>query len=167
MHDTPIPAFALVQVVHKRPVRRDPETGLWHYETLSDETVHNLLTNTGRVQLHTAAYSTTPPANGFNYIGLTADATAASATDTTLASELSGNGLTRAQGTVILATGSGNQTAVARTFTYSGGPSQLVSKGALFNLSSGGVMNHEVVFASARTLNTNDTLAVTFTLTLG
>jgi len=44
--------------------------------------------------------------------------------------------------------------------------SQGVRKAALFNQVSGGVMNHEVLFSTPRTLLTNDNLVVTFLITL-
>jgi hypothetical protein len=130
------------------------------------EEVSNLLTDVGRVQLHAFCYGTAPRSNGFNYIGITDDATAPSPSDTVLAGELSGNGLTRAQGVVILPVGTGTLTQVTHVFTYTGVTPQGVRKAALFNLASGGTMNHEVVFSTPRTLLTNDNLVVTFLITL-
>jgi hypothetical protein len=85
-----------------------------------------------------------------------------------LAGELTTNGLTRVQGTVVLPTGAGNQTTVSYTYTYTGSaPSgQGIQKTALFTQLSGGVMNHEIAF-SQRLLFTNDTVLVEFTITLG
>lgn len=164
---SPTHARAKVRVHVERAYDFDDRRGLWLYRQ-EDEDVEalNILTNTGRVQLHSFGYATTSRTNGFNYIALTNDGTAPAAGDTTLASELSGNGLTRAQGTVTLPTGSGNQTTIAKTFTYSGGGSQAVQKTALFDSAAVGVMNHEILFTQ-RTLFTNDQLTVTFTITLG
>mgnify|MGYP001313713481 CR=1 FL=1 len=158
---------ARVRVHHEVAYDRDDKTGLWLRRVeVEDEIVENLILNAGRVQLHAQCYATgSILTNGFNYIGLSNDATAPDAADTTLTAELSGNGLTRAQGTVTLATGSGNQTTVAKTFTYTGS-SQAVQKSALFTASSSGVMAHEVTFTQ-RTLATNDTLTLTYTITLG
>lgn len=149
----------------------DQKRGIWLYrQEEADEEAFNLLTNTGRVQLHTQSYGTASIlANGFNWIALTNDATAPAATDTALTSELTGNGLDRAQGTVTLPTGSGNQTTIAHTFTYTGGGSQGIQKTALFTQAGppvAGVMNHEIAFTQ-RTLFTSDTITVTFTITLG
>jgi hypothetical protein len=146
----------------------DEERGVYLYRTVGeDEEALNLVTNTGRVQLHTQSYATSGLlTNGFNYIALTNDATAPAASDTTLTAELSGNGLSRVQGAVTLASGSGNQTTIQTTFTYTGVSSQSVQKTALFTAVSVGVMNHEIAF-TPRTLFTNDTLTITFTITLG
>ena len=158
---------AKVLIHQERAYDFDEKTGLWVYKPVDeDEVALNLITNSGRVQLHTYGYGTTSRANGFNYIALSNDAAAPAATDTTLASELVGSGLSRVQGVVTLPTGSGNQTTVANTFTYTGGSSQGVQKTALFDASSSGNMNHEIQFTQ-RTLFTNDTLTMTFTITLG
>jgi hypothetical protein len=158
---------AKVLVHQERAYDYDEGRGLWLYKTVcEDEEAFNLLTNTGRVQLHTFMYGTASRPNGFNYIALTNDGTAPAAGDTVLASELFGDGLTRAQGVVTLPSGSGNQTTVAFTFTYTGGSSQGVQKTALFDTSTVGVMNHEILF-TPRTLFTNDTLTLTFTITAG
>ena len=162
---------AVVRVHVERAYDFDEKTGLWRYrQEEPDEVAHNLITNTGRVQLHTQDYGTSGLlSNGFNWIGLSNDATSPAATDTSLASELVGSGLSRVQGTVTLPTGSGNQTTIANTFTYTGGTSQAVQKTALFTAAGppvNGVMNHEIAFTQ-RTLFTNDTITLTFTITLG
>lgn len=162
---------AVVRVHVERAYDYDEKRGLWVYrQEEPDEDAPNLLTNTGRVQLHTQAYGTTGLlTNGFNWIGLTNDATAPAATDTALASEIVGNGLSRTQGIVTLPSGAGNQTTIANTFTYTGGGSQAIQKTALFTQAGppvAGVMNHEIAFTQ-RTLFTNDTITLTFTITLG
>lgn len=161
---------AVVRLHHERPYDFDEKTGLWLYRQVEeDEEVHNLITNAGRVSLHNFAYGTTSRTNGFNWIALSNDGTAPAAGDTALTGELTTNGLARVQGAVTLPTGSGTQTTVAHTFTYSGGGSQGVQKTALFTQAGppvAGTMNHEIAFTQ-RTLFTNDTFTVTFTLTLG
>jgi hypothetical protein len=163
---------ASIRVHVERAYAYDPEHGVWlRRQVEDDEVVHNILTNTGRVQLHTQCYATSAIlTNGFNYIGLAASTNAPVATDTTLAStqtgELSGSGLTRVQGVVVLPTGSGNVTTVSNTFTFTGGGSQAIGSAALFTAVSSGVMNHENNF-TIRTLFNGDTLSLTFTITLG
>jgi hypothetical protein len=158
---------ARVRIHHEVAYDRDDKTGLWLRRVeAEDELVENLILNAGRVQLHAQCYATgSILTNGFNYIGLSNDATAPDAGDTTLTGELAADGLSRAQGTVTLATGSGNQTTVAKTFTYTGA-SQAVQKSALFTAASVGVMAHEVTFTQ-RTLATNDTITLTYTISLG
>jgi hypothetical protein len=82
-----------------------------------------------------------------------------------LTTELFGNGLTRALGTVTLPTGSGTITTIAKQFTYTGGTNQSVQKTALFDASTGGNMAHEILFTQ-RLLVINDTLTLTFSITL-
>lgn len=162
---TPIRPGAVVRIRHERPYDFDEKRGIWLTRPVDeDELVHNLITDAGRVQLHTYCYGTASRSNGFNYIALSNNGTAPAAGDTALTGELSGNGLSRAQGVVTLPTGSGNQTTVAYTFTFSGA-SQAVQKTALFDAAAVGNMNHEILFTQ-RTLFTSDTLTVTFTLTL-
>jgi hypothetical protein len=161
------PSFAAILRVHvERALAYDEEKGLWLYQQVEeDELVHNLITNTGRVQMHTQLYATTGIlTNGFNYIAVSNDATAPAATDTVLAGEITTNGLARAQGNVTLPTGAGVSTTVSFTFTYTGASAQGVQKTALFTAISGGVMNHEIAFTQ-RTLNQNDQLTLTFTIT--
>jgi len=165
IESVPVPG-AVVRIHHERPYDFDEKAGIWLRRPVGeDEEVHNLITDAGRVKLHTYCYGTASRTNGFNYIALTNDGTAPAAGDTVLASELVGNGLTRVQGTVTLPTGSGNQTTVAYTFTYGPAASQAVQKTALFDAAAAGNMNHEILFTQ-RTLFLNDTLTVTFTLTL-
>lgn len=157
---------ASVRVHHEVAYDRDDKTGLWLRRAEEDEIVENILLDAGRVRLHAQCYATSAILiNGFNYIGLSSDGTSPDAGDTTLTGELSGDGLTRAQGTVTLATGSGNQTSIAYAFTYVG-VSQVVQKAALFTAASSGVMAHEVLF-TPRTLLTGSVLRITYTITLG
>jgi hypothetical protein len=158
---------AKVRIHQERAYDFDEKRGLWVYKPVDeDEEAFNLITNVGRVQLHTAGYGVGPTSNGFNYIALSNDSTAPAATDTTLTAELVGNGLSRIQGLVTLPVGAGNQTSIANTFTYGGGASQGVQKTALFDSAVAGIMNHEIAFTQ-RTLFTNDTLSLIFTITLG
>ena len=158
---------ARCRIHHERAYDFDSKTGLFLRRIVDeDEIVLNEITNAGRIRLHTFCYNTASRTNGLNYIALSNDATAPDPADTSLASELSGNGLTRAQGTVTLPTGSGNQTTIQHVFTYTGGGSQGVQKTALFDASTSGTMAHEIAFTQ-RTLFTNDTLTCTFTITLG
>jgi hypothetical protein len=173
IHETlPFPG-AVLRIHVERAYDYDEKTGLWHYrQEEPDEIAHNLVTNAGRDQIHLQAYGTTGLAtNGFNYIGLTNDSAAPAATDTALASELvvgSAAGLQRAQGVYAHSAGT-NTTTITNTFTFTGGGSQAIQKTALFNLAGppvAGIMNHEIAF-SQRTLFTNDTITLTFTLTVG
>lgn len=173
---------ASMQVTHRRPTdfKKDVATGFFlpvpesfkivdRAGVLVDkeetEEVWNLITNVGRIFLHKQGYDTTGlGANGLNYIALSNDTVGETASSTTLSTEIAANGLTRAQGTVTLPTGAGNQTTVDKTFTATG--TQSAQKAALFTASSAGTMNHVLGFTQ-RNLITNDTLQITFTITLG
>lgn len=134
---------------------------IWEGET------HNVVTNSGRDFLHQQGYQTSGlGTNGLNYIGLSADALSETTSSTTLSTELSGSGLTRAQGAVNHTAGT-NTTTVSKTFTMSGAGPQTVQKAALFTASSSGTMCHVLAFSTSRSLVLNDQLVVTFTITLG
>lgn len=151
------------------PIKIDATTGApiidENVEVLGEETVLNVITNVGRVFLHTQGYGSSPGGNGLNYIALSNDTLTETAASTTLSNEIAANGLSRAQGTITLATGAGNQTTIAKTFTCATAP-QAAQKAALFNAASVGTMNHALAFTQ-RPLQIGDQLALTFTITLG
>lgn len=154
---------------HERPYKLDEASGLWLTKVIDEQESWNIVTDAGRRQIHTYAYGAggqrSGLGGGLNYIALSNDATAPAAGDTTLTAELSTNGLQRQLATVTLPTGSGTQTVLQKIFTYTGVSSQGVQKTALFDLAVSGVMAHEIQFAQ-RTLFQNDTLTVTFSITL-
>lgn len=164
-------AKALIQ--HARAYEYDETTGLYLYRLEDEQEAWNLITDAGRVAIHTYIYGTSSQrtaaglsGTGFNNIGLSNDATPPAAGDTSLAGELSGNGLTRAVAdSVVLATGSGTTTTLQKVFTYTGGTSQAVQKVALFDALSAGRMAHEIAF-SQRALFTNDILTISYSITL-
>jgi len=172
--DVPLGRAQMV-VTHRRPTDflKDKVTGLF---TLPDprsfkmvdepEVVWNLITNPGRIFLHTQGYGSAGlGSNGLNYIALSNDTLGETATSTVLSTEIAANGLSRAQGTVTLPTGSGNQTTVDKVFTCATAP-QAAQKSALFTLASAGTMNHVLAFTQ-RSLVISDTLQITYTITLG
>jgi len=130
---------------------------------LDRQIIYNLVTDVGRDFMHTQVYGTSPAGNGLNYIALSNDTVTETSASTTLSNEITTNGLGRAQGSVVHTTGT-NTTTVSHTFTATG--AQAAQKAALFTASSSGVMNHVLGFTQ-RSLQTNDTLLVTFTLTIG
>jgi hypothetical protein len=156
---------ASMTVRHRRAYDRDDKTGLLLYREVDEpETVYNLITNAGRIFVHTQGYGTTGlGANGLNYIALSNDTVTETAASTVLSNEIAANGLTRAQGTVTLPTGSGTQTTVDRTFTATGTVS--AQKAGLFTAASAGTMNHVLGFTQRNLIN-SDTLQITFTITL-
>lgn len=163
------PARAVITHARKKGIDAQ---GRAIYETLDQQVTHNLILNGGRVALHTYIYGTTAQRTsaglgaGFNYVAISNDASAAASGDTALTGELTANGLGRAQGTVVLPTGSGNETVITHVFTYTGGTPQGVQKAALFDAASGGKMIHEVTFTQ-RTLFEDDTITIQYTIQAG
>ncbi len=157
---------ASMTVTHRRAYDFDEKRGIYVYREVDEpETVWNLITNAGRIFLHKQGYDTTGlGSNGFNYIALSNDTVTETAYSTTLSNEVDSTGLARAQGTVTLPTGTGNQTTVDRTFTATGTVS--AQKAALFTASSSGTMNHVLGFTQRNLINA-DTLQITYTITLG
>lgn len=160
-------AKAVIQ--HSRPYDYDEKTGLFLYRVVDEVVAHNILTDAGRVAIHTYIYGTSAQRSsaslgtGLNFIALSNDSGAPVAGDTALATEISGNGLNRVQGTVTLPTGSGTTTTIQTIFTFTGVSSQAVQKTALFDAGSAGKMAHEILF-SVRTLFQNDTVSVAFSI---
>lgn len=164
-------AKSVLTVRHDQAIDYDERRGIWVYRKGEPEEVGNILTNLGRVAIHTFIYGTASQKAsaglgvGLNYIGLSDDSAPPEAADSSLTAELTGDGLERALGAVTLPVGSGTITSIEHTFTYSGGPPQGVQKTALFDASSGGSMAHEILF-SQRVLSVNDTLTLTFNITV-
>ena len=127
----------------------------------------NLLTNNGRDYAIAQFYTnTTSGGVGMNFIALTSDSTGADATDTTLPSEITTNGLERALATTISHSADTNSTTLNKIFTASGTHTAVQMSGTFNQLAVGGTIAHEAVFTPV-TLASSDTLSVTWTLTLG
>lgn len=165
---------ARATITHARAYDYDEKRGIWLTKVIDEQESHNIVTDAGRRRIHTYLYGVGSQRSGLggglNYIALSNDATAPAANDTVLAGEIpegvSTAGLARALATVTLPTGSGTQTVLQKIFTYTGVPGpQGVQKTALFDDATAGAMAHEIQFAP-RTLFTNDTLTVTFAITL-
>ena len=127
---------------------------------------HNLLTNSGRDWMHAQVYTdTSAGTRGAGYIGLSSNTGTPAATDTTLAGEITANGLQRIDAGTKTHTGGTNSTTIQHTFTASAVHTAVV-KASLFNAASNGFMAHINTF-TAVTLQASDTLQVTWTVTLG
>ena len=127
----------------------------------------NLLTNNGRDYAIAQFYTNTSAGGvGMNFIALTSDSTGADATDTTLPSEITTNGLERALATTISHSTDTNSTTLNKIFTASGTHTAVQMSGTFNQLAVGGTIAHEAVFTPV-TLASSDTLSVTWTLTLG
>lgn len=126
----------------------------------------NVLTLGGRDEFIKQCYTYTSATNrGSNYIAVTTDSAAPSTADTTLASEITTNGLARVQCVNINHSNGTNTATLGHTYTAAGSFTA-VQKAGLFNASSAGVLSHETTFG-ATNLDTPDQLQLTWTLTLG
>lgn len=130
--------------------------------------VPNLLTNSGRDWMHAQVYTNTAAGTrGSGFLAVTEDTAAAAAGDTTLAAEITTNGLARADAVTKSHTVSTNSTTIEHTHTATGSFTDVV-KSALFNASSSGQMTHEAKYTTGSgTMISGDTLKTTWTLNLG
>ena len=137
-------------------------------EIIVQQDIKNLLTTGGRDFFHAQDYTNTSAGTkGGNAIALSVDATNPVAGDTTLVGEITADGLTRVQATVISHTVGTNVTTLENTFTATAAFTDL-HKSALFNQDTiGGQITHSSEFTSDVTLAIGDTITVTWTLTLG
>lgn len=125
----------------------------------------NILTNGGRDFIHNQAYkNTSAGTRGANYVGVTTDSGGTDATDTTLPSEITTNGLGRAEAAAGHTNGT-NTSQLTITFTASGSHTGVQMAGS-FNASSSGTLVHENTFTSTNLIS-GDQLALTWTMTLG
>lgn len=130
---------------------------IYHHED------HNVITNAGKDFISAQLGSTSPGANGANYIALSSNTGGAAATHTSLAGEITGGGLQRSQGDYAHTSGT-NTFTVTETFTASATHDDVVLAG-LFTASSGGTMMAENTFTAVSLAN-NDQLTITWTITL-
>lgn len=130
-----------------------------------------MLTNAGRDMVASAIGDRSGSrAAVADYIAVTANATAPSASDTTLTAEITtaGGGLLRAQATYAHTNGTATYT-LTKTFTGNGSDSYPVTlaKIGVFNASSAGSLVWETLLSATATLSASgDALAVTETVTV-
>jgi len=147
------------------PLTVNGRTGFYTYEKVAIDKP-NLLTDAGRDFIHNQAYTNNSAGTrGSGFVAVTTDAGAPSAGDTTLASEITTGGLARADADTKTHTTGTNVTTIEHTYTASATHTAVVKSG-LFNAASVGTLTHENTFTTV-TLQSNDTLKVTWTLTLG
>lgn len=128
-----------------------------------------MLTNAGRDLALAAVYGTSAQPAAANYIALTANATAPSASDTTLTAEIAtaGGALIRAQATYAHTTGTATAT-LTKTFTANGSDALpvTIAKIGIFNASTVGTMAHETLLSATATLSASgDAVTITETIT--
>ena len=125
---------------------------------------HNLITDAGKDFISTQLGSTTASSAGANFVALSSDGTAPAATDTSLAGEITGSGLDRAQGTYSHTPGT-NTFTIVKGFNATGTVND-IQKAGLFTAASGGTMLAENTFGSVNLIS-GDQLTITWTVTIG
>ena len=126
----------------------------------------NLLTTDGLDEFHQTMYiDTVASQTGFNFIALTSNTGAPAIGDIVLTGEITTGGLIRVLATTRTHTDDTNQSTIEHTFTASAIHTD-VQKSGLFDLVTGGILSHVNTFLIT-TLQINDTLKITWTLTMG
>jgi len=128
---------------------------------LSDESIKNTTTKSGFKEI--AGLINEDSSGGFKWIALDASSTKAVNTDTSLASEVTGGGMPRAEATATktTTTNPGDTAQLVHTFTATG--TQAVYGVGVFDSSSNGVMDSRTTFA-VKNMASADTLEVTHKL---
>jgi hypothetical protein len=128
-----------------------------------------LMVNGGRDALMRLGYDTTRTglSTGFSYMGVSANTSAAVATNTTLPGEITtaGGGLLRKQGVYGHSAGTSTVT-ISATFTGNGSDaySVVLAKIGLFDAVTSGTLGHEQLLATTATLSqSGDSVAITYT----
>lgn len=127
------------------------------------ELTHNIKTNAG-VDFVDAQVSGTASTSTAQWIGLSTSVTAVSATDTSLPSEITANGLGRAQATYAHTVGSTTYT-LTELFTATGSQSGIAKVGVLTANFPGGTLVYEVLLGTPGSLNSGDQLSAQWTVT--
>jgi hypothetical protein len=129
--------------------------------------VPNLLTNNGRDLFHAQCYTNTSAGTrGAGYIAVSTGTTNETASSTALETEIASGGLSRADATTKTHSAGTNSTLIEHTFT-AGATHTNVHKSACFNAASGVTMTHVANFTADATLQSGDTLKVSWTNNLG
>jgi hypothetical protein len=126
----------------------------------SNQIVHNLRTTAGGDWQASVMGNTAAPPATCNYIALSNDAVAPAAGDTAVASEITLNGLARAQGTYSHTASTASFT-IQKVFTATG--TQASQKAGLLNAGAAGTLCFENTYTQV-TVNNGDTLTVTWTI---
>ncbi len=142
-----------------------------HFECMVGEPTA-LITNQGRDVLHAQHLSTAAQPASCNYMGLTANAAAESAANTSLPAEITtaGGGLIRKQATYAHTAGTNTSTLTA-TFTANGTdtlPVTVAKTGVFNHITTAATLDYEKLLNATTTLTASgDNVTVTFTLTAG
>lgn len=140
-----------------------------HYTPAAPDRERFLMTNAGQDHFFACTLSTSAQPAAANYMALTANATAPSASSTTLTGEIAtaSGGLIRAQATYAHTAGTTTAT-LTKTFTANSNDSRpvTIAKIGVLNAASSGTLVYETLLGSTATItNVGDALTVTHTVT--
>jgi len=131
---------------------------------------YNMRTSAGAnfwyTQISGSASSSTPA----QYLALSANTLTVALADTTLSGEISSNGCSRAAGTVggytapTTTTGAGQNFSYTVSYSWTATGSQTVNSAGLLTAASSGTLVLEANFSSTITLNSGDSLTLTWTI---
>ena len=139
--------------------------GFYTYESIVVDK-RNLITNGGIDFLHLQGYTNTSAGTrGAGFVAVSENASGASATHTTVAGEITTGGLARADADTKAHTNGTNVSTIEHTYTASSAFTAVQLAG-LLNAASVGTLVNENTFTSVA-LEINDTLKVTWTITMG
>lgn len=132
------------------------------------ENFHNVFPSACVDEIHQAAFiRTTASGRGFGFIAVTADTgQTINAAQTTLTGEIATNGLTRADATTKTHSTGASTSLIEHTFTLTGSQSD-ITRAALFNASSAGIMGPFAAFSNGATgaMVSGETVKVSITIT--
>jgi len=152
----------MIQKTLRAPVKLTGQFHIAHLRdgrVLEEETIFNTITRTGIAEV--AGLINEETSGGFKWIGVGTATAAATASDTALGTELTGDGLARSTATCSrITTDTTNDTAqLVHTFTAS--DSHAVTEAGIFDASAAGVMLARQVF-TAKNMENGDTLQITY-----
>lgn len=129
-------------------------------KVLSHKVIENTITNTGKAEIANLAGNVSSP-TAFTYLAVGTGTTAASATDTTLQTEITDSGLGRAAATVsrVTTTTTNDTLQLYKSFSVSG--SKSITEAGVLNASSLGTLLGRQVF-SADSVVSGDTYNLTY-----
>lgn len=122
--------------------------------------ISNLVTNTGFAAM-ASRWNGSGGEAAFTYIGVGTGTTAANVADTTLETETTTSGLSRAAGTASRTTTTVTNDTAELTHTFSVTGTVAVTECGIFNAASGGVLGSRQVFTAINVIN-GDSLALTW-----
>lgn len=129
-------------------------------KVISHKVINNLITNVGLAEIANLAGNVSSPI-AFTYLAVGTGTTAASASNTTLETEITDSGLARASATVSRQTTNVSNDTLQLSKTWSVSGTKSVTEAGILNASSGGTLLGRQVFTAVNVVN-GDSLTITY-----